>query len=256
MQNRTLFFKKAIQFLCFYLTAGISFLPLHAQNYKTKYEVKGSCIAGTNLDRYNNRPLYINNTDAFILTGDKPIARLVRKEYVYGTFMLAIERNGKGKWLQNCGKTTSFYDAGKMSWEISDEAFPGLKILLDILPMASKTGMAIRLKGEGILPGDKLIWAFGGAQWRKDQNLSWKLDVMGQPELLTWGFVPEECKNNSVEIKDKSYFVRLPDAKSTANTHFNVAGSCSSPTQVNMGEASGWNNAASFAKSKSLGLPL
>lgn len=254
--NKRLVLNKALLIVGFIFLMIVSSFRLSAQDYQTKYKTKGKNIVGQNTGRYNNRPLYINNTDAFILGGDQPIARLVKDQYLYGTFMLAIERGGKAKWLQQCGQITSGYSAGQMTWTITDKEFPGLQVTLDILPMAATTGMAIRATAIGAQKGDKLIWTFGGAQWRKDQNLSWKLDVMGQPELLTWGFVPEECKNNSVEIKDKSFFVRLPDAGTTANTLFNVAGSCSSPTQVNMGEASGWNNATSFAKSKSLGLPL
>ena len=232
-----------------------SFSSLQAQNPSTTYQVKNNSIMGENIGRYNNRPLYINNTNAFVLTGDQPIARLVKGEFIYGTFMLAIERGGQTKWLQQCDQITSGYRSGQMTWTVSDHGFPGLLVTLDIVPMATTTGMAVRATTKGVQMGDKLIWAFGGAQWRKDQNLSWKLDVMGQPELLTWGFVPQECKNNSVEIKDKCFFIRLPDAESTANTIFTVAGSCNALTQANIGEASGWNNAA-FLQSKSLNLPL
>lgn len=253
---KRLVIKKALYIAGFIFLVIVSSLRLSAQDYHTTYKAEGTTIVGQNTGRYNNRPLYINNTNAFVLTGDQPIARLVKDQYLYGTFMLAVERGGKAKWLQQAGQITSGYNTGQMTWTISDKEFPGLQVTLDILPMATNTGMAVRATAKGVKKGDNLIWAFGGAQWRKDQNLSWNLDVMGQPELLTWGFVPEEGKNNVVEIKDEGFFVRLPDSNSTPNTLFTVVGNCSAPTQVNVGEASAWNNAASFRQSKSLDLPL
>ena len=70
----------------------------HAKTVKPRYNAIGGAIVGYNIGSYNNRPLYINNTNAFILTGDQPIARLVKGEHIYGSFMLAIKRDGKGKW--------------------------------------------------------------------------------------------------------------------------------------------------------------
>jgi len=219
------------------------------------YTVENGSIVGKNMDRYNNRPLYINNTNAFILAGDQPIARLVKDQYLYGTFMLAIERNGKAKWLQQCDQRTSIYHPGCMNWEITDAAFPGLKVKLEIIPMASTTGMAVRASAEGIQSGDQLIWTFGGAQWRKDQNLSWKLDVMGQPELLTWGFVAGESKNNQVETSGTASFVSLINT-STNKKLFTVAGGCNSTTKAEVGEASEWSNAIAFNRSKPEQLPI
>ena len=229
-----------------------------------RYTAEKGTIIGKNTGRYNNRPLYINNTNAFILTGDQPVARLVKDEYVYGTFMLAIERNGKCKWMQQCDQVTSIYQPGRMSWEITDAAFPGLKVMLEILPMATSTGMAVSAKSEGAMNGDQLVWAFGGAQWRKGQNLSWKLDVMGQPELLKWGFVPEESRNNKIENAAKTFFVSLVDSSTSHNLlypdfqfpQFTVAGSCNSEKLADIGEASEWSNAEAFKTSTPKNLPV
>jgi len=239
----------------FLLLFGINIpLYLFAQSAKYYTAEKGT-IVGKNTGRYNNRPLYINNTNAFILTGDQPIARLVKDQYLYGTFMLAVERNGKGKWLQECEQITSIYRPGRMAWEITDKAFPGLKVTVEILPMATTTGMAVRANAEGVQQGDKLIWTFGDAQWRKNQNLSWKLDVMGQPELLTWGFLPEECKNNQIETAGQTCFVSLVDS-TNHNKLFTVAGSCNSESKADIGEASVWSNAAAFKQSQPQHLPI
>ncbi len=221
----------------------------------TKYKPDRGAIVGSNTGRYNNRPLYINNTDAFVLTGDMPIARLVKKQYLYGTFMLAVENNGKSKWLQQFDGITSRYEPGKMSWIITDREFPGLKIMLEILPMARTTGMAARLSAEGIQPGSRIIWIFGGSQRRKNQNLSWKLDVMGQPELISWGFVPEECKYNKSTGSGKNFSISLPDTTSQNNL-FTVSGCCTHNSETGTGEASEWQNPLGLTRSRSGELPV
>ncbi|MEO7049521.1 MAG: DUF4450 domain-containing protein, partial [Ferruginibacter sp.] len=240
--------------ILFFLSGiGLS-LNIFAQPVKYYAAEKGA-IVGKNTGRYNNRPLYINNTNAFILTGDQPIARLVKGENIYGTFMLALERNGKGKWLQQCDQIKSIFRPGRMAFEITDKAFPGLMITLEILPMVGTTGMAIRANAKGVQKGDILVWAFGGAQWRKNQNLNWQLDVMGQPGLLTWEFNPEECTNNQIEAGDQTSFVSLADSLNQ-NKYFTVAGGCSSEIKPGTGEASLWGDIAAFKKSHSQRLPI
>jgi hypothetical protein len=220
------------------------------------YTAENGAIVGRNTGRYNNRPLYINNTNAFVLTGDQPIVRMAKDQYLYGTFMLAIERNGKAKWLQQCDKITSIYTAGKMAWEVTDKDFSGLKIKFEVVPMNLTSGMALCVISEGAKPGDQLVWTFGGAQWRKNQNLSWKLDVMGQPELLVWGFDPQESKNNVPETNGSKFSVTLNEGIIINNQLFTVAGGCSSITKSEIGDASSWSDATGFLKSKADQLPL
>jgi hypothetical protein len=219
------------------------------------YSVENGSISGLNTGRYNNRPLYINNTNAFVLAGDQPIARLAKDQFLYGTFMAGIQRNGKTKWLQNCNQIRSFYSPGAMKWEVSDNDFPGLKITLEVVPMASTTGMAVHTFAEGVVQGDSLIWAFGGAKWFKNQNLSWKMDVMGQPELLTWGFVPVDCKDNLVKIDGRNYTISLMDS-TNRKSYFSVAGSCSVNSKTFVGDASDWNSWNKLNQSKSKDLPI
>ena len=208
------------------------------------YSVENGSISGVNTGRYNNRPLYINNTNAFILTGDQPIARLVKDQFLYGTFMAGVKRNGRTKWLQNCSHIRSLYSPGTMKWEVSDIDFKGLKIRLEVLPMTATTGMAVCATAEGVQQGDSIIWAFGGAKWFEKQNLSWKFDVMGQPELLTWGFVPEDCKNNSIELNGSNFLLSLPDEKKTNKKFFTVAGTCSANSKTVVTNALKWSNPA------------
>ncbi|NJO69556.1 MAG: hypothetical protein HC830_09985 [Bacteroidetes bacterium] len=60
--------KQFIISFCLFLW-GLS--PIFAQT--NNYTVKDGAIVGQNTGRYNNRPLYINNTNAFVLAGDQLI---------------------------------------------------------------------------------------------------------------------------------------------------------------------------------------
>jgi len=223
---------------------------------RTKYDVIDGAIVGKNIGTYSNRPLYINNSNAFILTGDQPLARLAKDQYLYGTFMLAIERDGKGKWLQQCDQIISAYRPGRMSWEIADPAFSGLKIFMEILPMARTTGMAVSMRTEGAKKGDRLIWAFGGARWMPGQDLAWRFDVTRNADLLKWGFIPEECKNNKIETTGGAFFVNLPDSTNYSNKLFRVAISCNSKTDIKICDASAWDDPVVFRDSQSEALPI
>ena len=248
------------KFIFVFFIFSIFFYPMSLSgqqdsNHVSIYSAVNGTIVGHNTGRYNNRPLYINNTNAFILTGDQPIARLAKNQFLYGTFMAGVQRNGKTKWLQNCSQIHSFYNSGTMKWEVSDNDFPGLKITLEIVPMASTTGMTVRAVAEGVQQSDSLIWAFGGAKWFKNQNLSWKLDVMGQPELLTWGFVPVDCKDNLVKIEGQSYLVSLMD-NINQKSYFSVAGSCSVNSKTFVSDAVDWNGENKLSQSKSKDLSM
>ena len=249
---------KKLLFLLILLSAHVVFDSCSNRKkteIRSKYDVADGAIIGHNTGRYNNRPLYINNTNAFILTGDQPLARFAKDLHLYGAFMLGIERGGKGKWLQQCDQIISIYNPGRMSWEITDSAFSGLKIKMEILPMVNTTGMSVSARVEGVKDGDKLIWVFGGAQVEKGRNLAWSLDVMVQPKFLEWGFTPEDCKNNTVENTGDIFFVNLPDSASK-NKLFTTAISCNTKTKATAGEASAWGDPVAFKNTQSKDLPI
>jgi hypothetical protein len=75
------------------------------------------------------------------------------------------------------------------------------------------------------------------------------MDVMGQPELLTWGFVPVDCSDNQIKIDGRNYFVSLMD-RTNQKSHFIVAGSCGANAYVFVGDASDWNDANKSNPSK------
>jgi len=230
----------------------LSFALIKAQTNSEKnarYFAENGSIVGYNIDRYNNRPLYINNTDAFVLTGDKLVIRFAHDQFLLGTFIAAIIHGDKGKWLQDCDSIISSYRSGRMTWKISDPTFPGLTVHIDVLPMANTIGMTARVRIDGAKKGDYLIWAYGGAKFRKGEHLNCALDVMGHPELLTWGFNPEECKNNDVKIKDNKFIISIADSTAKQKSGLTVVGLCNANSKPAMGDASVWKNFSAFAVS-------
>jgi len=225
-------------------------------DYATKYSAINDAIVGKNLGTFNNRPLYINNSDAFILTGDQPVARFAKEQYLYGTFILGIIREGEGKWLQQCDQVTSEYRPGRMLWKISDSSFKGLTIVMEAIPMANTTGMAISVKTEGSRNDDKIIWAFGGAQWKPGQNLAWRWDVTRNNALLKWDFTPVDCRNNKIETGDDLFFITIPDSTSETDDLFKVAIKCNTVSEIRKGDAADWNDPAVFINSQAGSLPV
>ncbi|HBE43680.1 MAG TPA: hypothetical protein DDW27_21285 [Bacteroidales bacterium] len=224
--------------------------------YSTKYNVIDNAIVGKNIGTYNNRPLYVNNSDAFILTGDQPVSRLAKEQNLYGTFMLGIIRDGKGKWIHQFDQIISEYRPGRMLWKVSDSLYPGLNIIMEVLPMANTTGMAINVRSEGTRDGDRLIWAFGGAQWKPGQNLAWRWDVTRNTALLKWDFTPGECRNNQIETDGNIFFITVPDSAHENDELFRVAIKCNSDSESGTGEALLWNDPAVFNGSQADSLPV
>lgn len=217
----------------------------------THYQAIGGKISGRNLRRYNNRPLYINNTNAFILTGDQPIARLARGKNLYGSFYAGIQRQNRIKWLHQFSEITSGYQSGQMSWTISDAEWTDLQLSLSVLPLVGRTGMAIQFSAEGIQPEDQLFWTFGGASHQNEKNLSWHLDIMGNSDLIHQEMLPFDYKYNHPYLKGKNYFLDVY-SESDNRTIFRVKGNCSIPGKVeilpNLAEISPVSNMLSEQK--------
>ena len=152
----------------------------------TVYQTDGVWIKGYNLDRYNNRPLYINNGKGFVLTGDKPLIRLVLDDKLLGDLIISLRRGNETKNLCDFSQITSFYAPGQMKWELKDNRLKNGNLTLNVLPAASGTGMVVRIEVKKVKSGDELSWSFGGGKQYPNKRLSFEFDVMGYPELLDW----------------------------------------------------------------------
>lgn len=152
----------------------------------TNYHTDGDWIIGTNLDRYNNRPLYINNTNGFILTGDKPLIRLVKQDMLFGNLVVSVKRNEQTIPVYDFEQVESRFGAGQAKWILRDSRLGKAQIMVNVMPASAGIGMVVQVETANLEAGDELIWTFGGRKKYEGRNLSGDFDTMGHPELLEW----------------------------------------------------------------------
>ncbi len=187
---------------------GQSVSAAYRRDGALRYEADGLAIVGRNGPYFNNRPLYCRlNTDGAVLTGDRPLVRLIAKPYLHGALALAVQRGACARWLHDFATVEMAYRCGRMRWHCTDEAFAGLALTLDVVPLQEPAGFAARLESAGAEAGDRLIWAYGGARLEEgDPRLNWDPVMRGNPDivrggdprrpLLAQGVVPEFCPGN------------------------------------------------------------
>jgi hypothetical protein len=175
---------------------------------KLRYRADGREIVGHNRAHFNNRPLYCRlNTDGAVLTGDRPLVRLIAKPWLLGALTLAIGRAGRASWLHEWAEVESRYHCGRMTWRCADPSLPGVEVTLTAVPLTDVAGFAVQLHVTGAQARDQLIWAYGGARLEEgDPRLNWDPVMRGNPDitrsgdprrpLLSQGLVPEFCAGN------------------------------------------------------------
>jgi hypothetical protein len=181
---------------------------VYRRDGKLRYRADHAEIIGRNGPYFNNRPLYCRlNTDGAVLTGDRPLARLIAKPYLHGALAFALARAGEAVWLHDCAEIEARYHCGRMKWRCADPVLPSVEVTLTVVPLTDVAGFAAHLHVAGAKSGDQLIWAFGGAQL-EDGDPRWKWDpvMRGNPDitrsgdprrpLLFQGLVPEFCAGN------------------------------------------------------------
>ncbi len=180
----------------------------YRRNGRLRYEAAGRAIVGRNGPYFNNRPLYCRlNTDGAVLTGDRPLVRLIAKPYLHGALALAVQRGAAARWLHDFTTIEMAYRCGRMTWRCTDDTIAGLALTLDVVPLQDPAGFAARVEITGAAPGDRLIWAYGGARAEEgDPRLNWDPVMRGNPDiirggdprrpLLAQGVVPDFCSGN------------------------------------------------------------
>lgn len=158
---------------------------------RTNYRAAGDWIVGKNRLLYNNRPLYLHNTNAFVLAGDKPVWRFAKDESLYGTVFLTYVNEKDEVPLHEFNNIISFYSNGRMRWMLKDSSFPGMEIELEIVCLARDFGVALRIDSKGMPKNACLKWKYGEKKTYPGEHLSWKFDAVGNQEMLTWGIVKE-----------------------------------------------------------------
>jgi len=215
-----------------------------------RYKVEGNALVIRNGRHYNNRPLYGNHIDGFVLAGDRPFVRMAQSPFVDGCFMVAVVRDGKGKWLMDAEDVTAKYLPGRMVWEARDSAWLGVTARMEVVSLAEGPGMAVRVKVDGGRTGDQLVWCFGGAMRNLPgyaSNMNWGWDVLGHPELLARGFAPEDCRGNTIRLEADRFVLQPPayDPPGSQPRH-TIVGRVPAGSRIQVADASRWQDPAAM----------
>lgn len=216
------------------------------------YTVEGDALVRHNGDRFNNRPLYCNQTSAIVIAGDRPLVRFGNSSVLHGTFMAAIVRGQQAKWLHDFSDITSKYRADRMEWILKDAGFGDTTLRLEAVPPAEGAGMALRLRLEATQAGDRLVWAFGGVARQPKSVLDvWDVTTVGREKTLSRGFSPDDCLTNRVTVARDQFVIEITDGKPGS-----TSGQCSVPAEIFVGDASAWADPARLIASAGQQRPL
>lgn len=240
-------FRHSLRFLL--LSASLAMSDASAQTLT--YSVDDGAITGRNLPHFNNRPLYVGNANAFVLTGDRPFARFCRDFRHYGVLMLGVVRGDTTFWLQDAGEVEAAFRAGAMRWTIRDPRVPGLTIEWNVLPFGRGEGFANRIRATGAMPGDRLIWAYGGATPPTKHHLNWAYDTLTNTGVRSLSFVPAECRDNTFIIEDGGFTLTAADDKAPA-----IILRANSEDPVRLADAKAWSSPSALLASSAGDLPV
>jgi len=213
----------------------------------------GQAIVRHNGERFNNRPLYGNQSNAIVLAGDRPLIRFGEGNVLHGDFMAALVRGGKAKWLQDWSDNTAAYRPDRMTWILKDAAFGDTTLTLESLPLADGAGAAVRLQIENAQPGDRLIWVCGGALMQKGGvQGDWDVTTFGRQKILARGFWPEDCRDNRVTVSGARVIVQANAARAASS----AVVQCSAVAQITIADADAWADPGKLLESSGKDKPL
>ena len=220
------------------------------------YTVDGDAFIGHNRENYSNRPLYCNHIYAIVLAGDKPYSQVGLLSHMFGNFMFALVRDGKGTWLQNASDITSTYRPGRMEWTVKDAAWGATAVTFEVVPSAQGPGMVAHVKVDGAQPGDQLVWASGSAftcgNKKGPASILWEYDMISQnPAHLHEGFMPDKCAGNEVKIDGNSWTIKASDSDAPM-----AKGSCSVDAKITLADADKWEDPTALAGSQGQEKPI
>ena len=195
-----------------------------ASAHSLRYSARDGAVVGHDRGGFFNRPLYIANTNAFVLAGDRPILRFASGDTLHGTFFLGLTRQGRTHWLHQLGGVTMEFRPAHVVWHVRNRSLKGTTISLEVVALGDAVGFATRARVNGAHPGDHLVWAYGGAITWPEKNLNWELDPHPEPLLLRQPFDPALCAGNVARVRRHGF--TLAAAKSSAHQ---TLGFCSAP---------------------------
>ena len=192
--------------------------------HPTRYAARDGAVVGHNQGRAFNRPLYVANTNAFVLAGDLPAARFVSADTIHGTLVMGISRGGRTRWFQDMADIVMEYRPARVRWVLRDPAVAGLTAVFDVVALGDEVGFAAKVCCTGAKAGDALVWTYGGAiTWAgPEKNLNWEFDPHVNPAVNGPVCDPAHCFDNGVEVRRGGFTVA-----SRAGPAYPTVGRCS-----------------------------
>lgn len=180
----------------------------------SRYTARDGAIIGRNVGRCFNRPLYVANTNAFVLAGDHPVVRFASGDTVHGTLRMGLVRGGRTRWLHEAGDITTEFRPAHVRWTVHDGA---LTVVFEVVALADEVGFAAKAQITGAKPGDRLAWSYGGAKTWAEKNLNWELDPHREPKLMPEIFENAWCAGNVAQANEADgTFSLAPSDEATA----------------------------------------
>ncbi|MDB6128260.1 MAG: glycogen debranching protein, partial [Verrucomicrobia bacterium] len=214
----------------------------------SRYSARDGAIVGGNQPRFFNRPIYLANTNAFVLAGDRPVIRFASGETLHGTLWFGFMHGATSSWLHTWHDITMEYRAGHVCW-IARRS--GVHVTLDVVGMENEVGFAVRATIAGGRRGDKLCWSFGGARDFPGRHLNWDLDpYCDPPQLPTW-FDPALCEKNAARVSAKTFAL-----SSKISAPIATVGECDGSRAVLLRDAAGNSNPAALFAAQAKGRPV
>jgi hypothetical protein len=144
-----------------------------------------------------------------------------------------------------------------MEWVMTDATLDDLKIRLSVVPMAEIVGMSIKANIENARKDDKLIWMFGGTEFKNEGSLSWSMDVITKPNIMKQGFQPSSCKNNLINIANGGFEIKLPaDTVNKLSKPKNIYVRCSVNSKLKITDAEKTFHSVDGNTSGNISLPV
>jgi len=225
--------------------------PASRTEKPTRYHARDGAIVGHNLGGYFNRPVYLANTDAFVLAGDRPLLRFASGHTLHGTFGVGVMRGGRSVWLHAFSDLTFEYRPNHATWIARDRAFAGLELKLELVGQGDAVGFASRLTVTRARPGDRLVWFFGGAHVWPKGIINWDLDPHRTPLLMPEPLAADLCAGNRLTILPGSFALAPGRGKSAV-----ALGRCDAGESPRAGDATGLVNPGKLLASSAGRLPL
>lgn len=226
-------------------------MPTAPRPASTRYQARGDAIIGRNEPRVFNRPLYLANTAAFVLAGDRPVLRFASGDTVHGTFLVGVGRGRRAVWLHAWRDVTTEFRGGHVRWVARDARFPGLTVTLEVAGLGDEVGFGLRLTARGVRRGDELVWAYGGAERHAGKNLNWELDPHRDPRHTENPFTAATCAGNRVTLAADGFALRPADEAAPESVV-----RCSARGAWRLGEAAALANPAGLMRSTAGTRPL